>query len=397
MKKSLQFPFTLLLLLSILTLTLLSFRTAILPAIGSGSLPEPEPVILNSTLISLASADPIEPDLRREVDALLDGNLPASSRARHRTISTADDHDHSLADLRTRSAIRFRLRRRDYRDYRVFPQFRRLLRDWIRRRRFDPAVVASPELLLPLPPSLSLLPPLRLLRRRRQQRHPPQLRPRRPHRLPRPRRPPQQRPHRRLLPPRRLPDQPLLRQQQHPPPLRPPPGLLLPPLRRPRPHPHVHLPARPPPRLLRLQRLPQGPPARHRPRLRPPLREDRQVLLHQALRRGDREAPRAVGEAPRREGLPLLVGDAGGGARGRGLPEGQRVRVREGRGGQAPLPHQPEGGAGPARLRGGVRVLPGPRGAAGGNTFPQGFGTEGPSCRVLPLILLFGGRTKWDL
>lgn len=148
MKKSLQFPFTLLILLSILTLTLLSVRTAILPAIGSGSgsLPGPEPVILNSTIISLASADPTEPDLRREVDALLDGNLPSSSRARHRTISTADDHYH--ADLRARSAIRFRLRR----DYRVFPHFRRLLRDWIRRRRFDPGVVASPELLLPLPP-----------------------------------------------------------------------------------------------------------------------------------------------------------------------------------------------------------------------------------------------------
>ncbi|KAJ6824314.1 sialyltransferase-like protein 1 [Iris pallida] len=352
MKKSLRFLFTLLL-LSILTLTFLSFRTAIRS--GSGS--------INPTLLRLASADPTEPDLRRDVDALLDGNLPstARARARHRTISSiwpptaTSAHGHHLSDHhRTRSATPL--------DYRNFPNLRPLLLDWIRRRCLDPGAAISPSLLLPLPPPL---PPLRLLRRRRQQRRPPQLRPRRPHRLPRPRRPPQQRRHRRLLPPRRLQNQPLLRQQQHPPPLRPPPGLLLPPLRRPRPHPHVHLPARPPPRLRRVQLLPQGPPARHRPELRPPLREDRQVLLDQEVRRGHREAPRGVGELPRREGVPLLFGDAGRGARGRGVPEGQPVRLREVGRGEAPLPHQTEGRAGPARLRGRVRFLPGPRGAAG--------------------------------
>ncbi|CAL9179245.1 unnamed protein product [Musa hybrid cultivar] len=122
---------------------------------------------------------------------------------------------------------------------------------------------------------------------------------------------------------------------------------------------------------LNLQFHPQVPAARHRRRVRHPLHPHRQVLLVEEIRRGHRKAPHVVGQVPRREAVPLLVRDAGRHARVGHLQEGERLRVRQVGGCESPLPHQPDGGAERARLRGGVRFLQRSGRAAAGDTVPE--------------------------
>ncbi|RCV36506.1 hypothetical protein SETIT_7G324100v2, partial [Setaria italica] len=231
------------------------------------------------------------------------------------------------------------------------------------------------------------------LRRRGEQRHPPRLRPGRADRRARPRHPPQQRPRRGIRRRRRHQDLHLLRQLQHPPLLRRPlcnhhPRLLLPPLRPHGPHGHVRLPAGAPPRRAHLQRHRHAgvpvPAARHRRAPRRAVRAHRQVLLDAAARLHDWGAAGQLDAEARREVLPLLLGAAGGGDGPGGLRRGEPVRVREGGGSQAPLPHQPEEGARPARLRGRVPVLPRPPGAAGGCAIPRrGTGLQDAASEAL--------------
>ncbi|XP_062207524.1 sialyltransferase-like protein 1 [Phragmites australis] len=111
---------------------------------------------LNATLLRLAAVDPSEASLRRDVDDLLEGRLPASSaRARawrrrdrlllhplhlhHRGHHPDDGHDTLLHPLPRQE------------QFHLDPALRRALRSWHRLRRYDPAVLRSLPSLLSLP------------------------------------------------------------------------------------------------------------------------------------------------------------------------------------------------------------------------------------------------------
>ncbi|MQL76088.1 hypothetical protein Taro_008481 [Colocasia esculenta] len=97
---------------------------------------------VNSTLLRLASVDVGEPELRKEVEDLVDGGFAFASDRRYRSISAwrrfhhLDDRDRRLWSARS-LPIRFP------RDNRAFPVFRRALRDWSRRRRFRPGIMSE--------------------------------------------------------------------------------------------------------------------------------------------------------------------------------------------------------------------------------------------------------------
>lgn len=113
---------------------------------------------LNATLLRLAAVDPSEASLRRDVDDLLEGRLPASSaRARawrrdrlhplhlrhhqfpiHRRGHPDHDHDPLLHPLPRQEQL-------------LDPSLRRALRSWHRLRRHDPAVLRNLPSLLSLP------------------------------------------------------------------------------------------------------------------------------------------------------------------------------------------------------------------------------------------------------
>ncbi|OAY64039.1 Sialyltransferase-like protein 1 [Ananas comosus] len=149
MKRSLRLPFGLLVLTALFTT--LSFRAALRHDHSSASIrdaaaaaAEPD---LNATLLRLSAEDPGEAALRRDVDDLLDGNLPASADRRGRFHSSwrrENHHHHLLLHPRPRSDPHLPSRFRSQRDYLSLPEFRRALRDWFRRRRFQPGVM--PEL-----------------------------------------------------------------------------------------------------------------------------------------------------------------------------------------------------------------------------------------------------------
>ncbi|XP_078434876.1 glycosyltransferase family 29 (sialyltransferase) family protein [Wolffia australiana] len=97
----------------------------------------------NSTLIRLAAVNDGEPDLRKEIELLVDGTFPSS-----------DPRFRSVADYRRLSFILDRLQRPGSR-FRipqslhhakirnVYPEFRLRLRDWAQRRRFRPGVMSE--------------------------------------------------------------------------------------------------------------------------------------------------------------------------------------------------------------------------------------------------------------
>lgn len=98
---------------------------------------------VNSTLLRLASVDVGEQDLRKEIEELIDGTFAASdpryrSITAWRRISYVEDR---LQRLRSARTVPILLRRP--KGYRVYPEFRRALRDWSRRRRFQPGIISE--------------------------------------------------------------------------------------------------------------------------------------------------------------------------------------------------------------------------------------------------------------
>lgn len=143
MKRSLRLPFSLLLLIAVFTL--LTCRVAVRRFVPRSLTPSAP---LNETLLLLAASDASEPQLRKDVDELLDGHFPASaasasfSSGHHRSISIyGRDNHHPRYTLR--HPIPARLRLRSPKEYEVFPEFRRHLRDWFRQRRFQPSVMSD--------------------------------------------------------------------------------------------------------------------------------------------------------------------------------------------------------------------------------------------------------------
>ncbi|XP_039140692.1 sialyltransferase-like protein 1 isoform X1 [Dioscorea cayenensis subsp. rotundata] len=139
MKRSLRVPFSLLLLIALATaVTLLGAARRSIPSQPSGSpFLSPLSAVPNVTLVRLASADVGVEELRKEVDELIDRELPLPGRGRQRSISLYRSGNHLQA--RPRSMVRLRTTK----DFRVLPEFRRLLQGWIRRLRFQPEVMVE--------------------------------------------------------------------------------------------------------------------------------------------------------------------------------------------------------------------------------------------------------------
>lgn len=158
MKRPLRGPFAALLFLVLCGA--LSFPSALRRALAPPPVlapPHPlDPARLNATLLRLAAVDGSEPSLRRDVDDLLEGRLPVSSRARarawrrdplhlrrhhqfpvHRRGQHRDHHDPLLHPLPREGLL-------------LDPALRRGLRAWHRLRRYDPSVLRT------LPSALSL-------------------------------------------------------------------------------------------------------------------------------------------------------------------------------------------------------------------------------------------------
>ncbi|XP_020588353.1 sialyltransferase-like protein 1 [Phalaenopsis equestris] len=147
---SLRLPFSLLPLLAILTL--LSCRASVRLGYGSQSPPADSssvaPVLSNATiLLRLASEDLVEAGVRKDVDELLEGNFPASTRVssaglRHLPAALwRRENRHLDVGLRAGLDGRLQIRVRSPRDYKIFPEVRRSLRDWWKNRRFQPEIM----------------------------------------------------------------------------------------------------------------------------------------------------------------------------------------------------------------------------------------------------------------
>ncbi|OVA03579.1 Glycosyl transferase [Macleaya cordata] len=143
MKGSLRLLFSLFLLVAIATS--LSCRIAVrrsfssLPTqnVFSVRLPVPE---FNSTLLKFAAIDIGEEKAKQEVEQLLEGDF--GSQGRHRSISSWQQQ--SRIDRRSRYSFRgipVHLRSPKY--YRNWLDFRRILRDWFRNKRFQPEIMSQ--------------------------------------------------------------------------------------------------------------------------------------------------------------------------------------------------------------------------------------------------------------
>uniref|UniRef100_A0A0D9V807 Sialyltransferase-like protein n=1 Tax=Leersia perrieri TaxID=77586 RepID=A0A0D9V807_9ORYZ len=126
--------------------------------------PPLDPARLNATLLRLAAADPSEAPLRRDVDDLLEGRLPASSsrarawrlrgdrlHLRHHQFPVYrrghhPDHDHDHDPL---------LHPLPRHELLLDPSLRRALRSWHRLRRHDPSVLRNLPSILSLPSRIS--------------------------------------------------------------------------------------------------------------------------------------------------------------------------------------------------------------------------------------------------
>ncbi|XP_026664605.2 sialyltransferase-like protein 1 isoform X2 [Phoenix dactylifera] len=142
MKRSLRFPFSLLVVVAVFTA--LSCRAVLRRGIGDGSLAAGTPP-LNATLLRLAAAEAGEAELRKDVEDLLDWTFPsgvAGGRGGLRRAASAWRRENHL-EARMRSGPRLPIRLRSPKDYRIFPEFRRTLRDWFRNRRLQPEVMAE--------------------------------------------------------------------------------------------------------------------------------------------------------------------------------------------------------------------------------------------------------------
>lgn len=149
---SLRLPFSLLPLLVILTL--LSCRASFRQGFGSQSPPvdaaSVTPVLSNATiLLRLASEDLSEAVVRKDVDELLEGNFPASTRVGSAGLRNLPatlwrrGNIHFDAGLRAGLDVRVPIRVRSPRDYKIFPELRRSLRDWWKNRRFQPEIMSD--------------------------------------------------------------------------------------------------------------------------------------------------------------------------------------------------------------------------------------------------------------
>nr|GMD67293.1 beta-1,6-galactosyltransferase GALT29A [Ipomoea batatas]GMD71328.1 beta-1,6-galactosyltransferase GALT29A [Ipomoea batatas]GMD73857.1 beta-1,6-galactosyltransferase GALT29A [Ipomoea batatas] len=100
--------------------------------IGNPFVKMPKAVVFNDTLLKYASLDIGEPQLRKEVDELLEGNF--RTHGRHRSFLSSGRYH---IDLRIRSAKGVPLQLRSPEFNLLWLSFRRYLRDWFRNRKLQ--------------------------------------------------------------------------------------------------------------------------------------------------------------------------------------------------------------------------------------------------------------------
>lgn len=138
MKRTVR-PLFILLLLLVFIATLTSraiLRKGILSIELEARLFTRDPPSLNATLLHHAAVEIGEEKTRREIQQLLDGNF--ASQARHRTFVSWRRFIHHDGGDKTYPAI---LRSPLF--YRYWIDFRRVLHDWARKRRFQPGIMAE--------------------------------------------------------------------------------------------------------------------------------------------------------------------------------------------------------------------------------------------------------------
>lgn len=138
MKRTVR-PFFILLILLVFIATLTSraiLRKGILSIELEARFFTRDPPSLNATLLHHAAVEIGEEKTRREIQQLLDGNF--ASQARHRTfVSWRRFIHHDGGDKSYPATLRSPL------FYRYWIDFRRVLHDWARKRRFQPGIMAE--------------------------------------------------------------------------------------------------------------------------------------------------------------------------------------------------------------------------------------------------------------
>ncbi|KAF8397836.1 hypothetical protein HHK36_016761 [Tetracentron sinense] len=135
-------PFFSILLLIVIATTL-SCRTAVRRSFGSlqlenGVSMEVQAPVFNSTLLKYAAIDIGEAQAKQEIKQLLDGNF--GSQGRYRSISSWRQYnDHSTRIRSSTGAIPLLIRSPKY--YRIWLEFRKILRDWSWNKRFQPEIM----------------------------------------------------------------------------------------------------------------------------------------------------------------------------------------------------------------------------------------------------------------
>ena len=104
--------------------------------------PFDEPSSVNSTMLRLASLDPFQADVRNEIESLVDGTFNSSdprfwSVAWWRRIGNLQEQVQRNFSVAAKTLPICRLH------HNVYPEFRRILRDWYRRRRFQPEIISE--------------------------------------------------------------------------------------------------------------------------------------------------------------------------------------------------------------------------------------------------------------
>ncbi|KAG6506259.1 sialyltransferase-like protein 1 [Zingiber officinale] len=142
MKRSLRLPFIFLIIVAVLSV--FSFRAALEDSRRRERPPEAPPAV-NASLVLLAAEE--DGELEKDVNDLLHGIFPSSARRRRdteeRLRSYSEWRRESRIEVRRRTSARFAKRLRAPKDHMALPDFRRALRDWFRRRRFDPGVMSD--------------------------------------------------------------------------------------------------------------------------------------------------------------------------------------------------------------------------------------------------------------
>ncbi|KAG0452213.1 hypothetical protein HPP92_025796 [Vanilla planifolia] len=146
----LRLPFSLIPIVAILTVV--SCRAAIRLGLGSGSPASVADVkerrYDNITLLALSMEDPAEAVLRRDIEQLLEGNLPASPRvASNRRYQSGAvwrrENGHLSVGYTVGVNRPYLIRLRSPQEYRILPEFRRSLRNWWRNRIFRPEIMSE--------------------------------------------------------------------------------------------------------------------------------------------------------------------------------------------------------------------------------------------------------------